>query len=173
MSEYVGKINQVNNSGEMTTLYPVTKSSAIEIDTMKQFVDFFYPVGSIIQFVNDIDPNLKFGGSWKKIEGQFLLGSSSAHALESTGGDEDAVVVSHSHDTTVSSNSHEHSINYAKTGASGSSRNVPYTPKDATTSNWINSYTHSHSVTVKSEGVSGVGKNMPPYVTVNIWKREA
>ena len=45
-----------------------------------------YPVGSIYQSVNTTSPASLFGGSWEKIEGRFLLGSSSEYDLGDTGG---------------------------------------------------------------------------------------
>ena len=52
--------------------------------------------------VNDIDPASLFGGSWEKIQGRFLLGSSIEYPLitanENTkGGSENAVLIKHTH----------------------------------------------------------------------------
>lgn len=64
------------------------------------FLDRTYPVGSIYMSISEDTVEKvqeKFGGSWKKIEGRFLLSSSSSYAAGSTGGSADAIVVSHSH----------------------------------------------------------------------------
>ena len=45
-----------------------------------------YPVGSIYQSVNTTSPASLFGGRWEKIEGRFLLGSSSEYDLRYNGG---------------------------------------------------------------------------------------
>lgn len=117
-------------------------------------LDMFYPVGSIYMSVNSGNPSSLFGGTWQKIEGRFLLGSSSSYANGATGGSADAVVVAHTHDVTQK----------AELGGINSGLAIIPTPNgnDGTT-----------TVTTKSSGVSGKGKNMPPYLVVNIWKRTA
>ena len=117
-------------------------------------LDMFYPVGSIYMSVNSTNPSLLFGGTWQKIEGRFLLGSSSSYANGATGGSADAVVVAHTHDVTQK----------AKLVTSNSGIIIMPTPNGADGTN---------TVTTKSSGVSGTGKNMPPYLVVNIWKRTA
>ena len=75
-----------------------------------------YPVGSVyMTFTNDNPANI-FGGTWQKVEGKFLLGSSESYAVDSTGGEKTHVLTaaelpSHTHTaTTTSSGSHSHSI---------------------------------------------------------------
>ena len=65
-------------------------------------LELIYPVGSIYMSVNDTNPEVLFGGQWKKIEGMFLLGSSNTYPLKTnnkntTGGSKDAIIVSHTH----------------------------------------------------------------------------
>lgn len=90
-------------------------------------IDDVYPVGSVYISFNSTSPQTLFGiGTWSKIEGRFLFASDSSHASGTTGGSNDAVVVSHSHTGTadsdgshthtISSNEHTHS---ASTGSSG------------------------------------------------------
>lgn len=91
-------------------------------------LDDVYPVGSVYISFNGTSPQTLFGiGSWTKIEGMFLFAADSSHQSNSTGGSNDAVVISHTHsgsaDTggshthTTSTESHTHS---ASTGSSGS-----------------------------------------------------
>lgn len=47
-----------------------------------------YPVGAIYMSTNATDPGTLFGGTWERIQGRFLLGASSSHAVGSTGGAE-------------------------------------------------------------------------------------
>lgn len=126
-----------------------------EIDVIKTVLrDFLYPVGSIYMSVNATNPSTLFGGTWQKIEGRFLLGSSSSYANGATGGSADAVVVAHTHDVTQK----------IKLVASNSGIVIMPTPNGAD---------GTKTITTKSSGVSGTGKNMPPYLVVNIWKRTA
>ena len=49
-------------------------------------LDDIYPVGSVYISIDNTNPNEKFKGTWEKIEGRFLLGSSSSYTLGSNGG---------------------------------------------------------------------------------------
>lgn len=90
-------------------------------------LDDVYPVGSVYISFNSTSPQTLFGiGTWSKIEGRFLFAADKSHIVESTGGSNDSVVVSHTHTAdlansglhthTLSSNEHTHS---ASTGSSG------------------------------------------------------
>lgn len=45
-----------------------------------------HPVGSIEIRVDNVNPSTLYGGTWEKIEGKFLLGSSSSYTLGKSGG---------------------------------------------------------------------------------------
>ena len=79
---------------------PFESGSADSIsDKIAILYNLVVPVGSVLCFANNTNPNdIYQGTTWQKIEGKFLLGSSSDYALGSTGGSADAVVVSHAHD---------------------------------------------------------------------------
>ena len=90
-------------------------------------LDAVYPVGSVYISFNATSPETLFGfGKWSKIEGRFLFASDSNHASGTTGGSNDAVVVSHSHTGTAdsggshthttSTESHTHSATTASAG---------------------------------------------------------
>lgn len=90
-------------------------------------LDAVYPVGSVYISFNATSPETLFGfGKWSKIEGRFLFASDSSHASGTTGGSNDAVVVSHSHTGTAdsggshthttSTESHTHSATTASSG---------------------------------------------------------
>lgn len=76
---------------------------------IRVIINSIYPVGSIYLSVIDTSPAILFGGTWEKIQGKFLLGSSMAHSLGSTGGDENLQI--HNHGITINSTSttHNHS----------------------------------------------------------------
>ena len=134
----------------------MTAQDKVKLDTL---VNLLVPVGVILTFANDINPNdIYQGTTWQKIEGRFLLGSSSAYALGSTGGSADAVVVQHSHDF----------------GNAFTNRTIPNDGSHVGQYNIpiLNSNTSVQSGT-RSAGIDGTGKNMPPYEVVNYWKRTA
>ena len=168
-----------------------------EIDKIKSEIQ---PVGSIYMSVTDdtvAKVQAKFGGTWTKIEGRFLLSSSGSYAVNATGGSADAVVVSHSHTftgtraLTEGGGSHTHTLQIrSQEGKVYTAQYGAYFQQGTNRGgiNWGNSTTngaplmttasnHQHyytpSGTVKSSGASGAGKNMPPYYVVHVYKRTA
>lgn len=50
-------------------------------------LNFFYPVGTIYETTDaNFNPNTTWGGTWQKIEGRMLIGTSSSYAIGGTGG---------------------------------------------------------------------------------------
>lgn len=130
--------------------------------TLGDLLDLVYPIGSIYMNVNNINPQSIFGGSWQKIEGRFLLGSSSSYSLGVTGGEASHIITygempTHSHDF------HGGSALFTRLdqpikGIGGGG------------------YWAEGLGTTSDTGVAGSSQahnNMPPYLVVNIWKRVA
>jgi hypothetical protein len=162
-----------------------------------------YPVGSI--YVNaavSTNPATLLGfGTWTAFgAGRVMVGFDSSDALfdtlEETGGSKNAIVVSHTHTltgTTESAGAHQHFIarnveagnegslsasNYmARRGSFGSDYNSD--PASSTSeanvglTSSAGAHTHSLSGTTASTGDSGTNANVQPYITVRMWKRTA
>lgn len=160
----------------------------------RDYLEFMYPVGSIYMSVNTTSPAVLFGGTWEKIEGKFLLGSSSSHEIGSTGGVESNSYTPSgtvgNHTLTVNEiPAHNHPMPDLYTnftigaGAGTSVRAVTvsdspettYNPSNfkllnnGTTGNKGGGQAHNHGFT----GSATTFNNMPPYLTVNVWKRTA
>lgn len=124
-----------------------------------------YPIGIIVSFAIDVNPAQLFGGSWEKIEGKFLLGSSSLYPLGGEGG-------SATHTLTVEEMpSHYHDgiknpSNYYLVGSAGSGVN------GRTTSN-LDFVENFGSLRTDNAGGGQPHNNMPPYKVVNMWHRYA
>lgn len=147
-------------------------------------LDAVYPVGSVYISFNATSPEVLFGfGKWSKIEGRFLFASDSTHDSGTTGGSNDAVVVSHTHDGTAdrdgshthttSTESHTHSATTSSSGAHshntaqsgysfvttngnygyGSGGNTAPAPSSKS-SGTSNTGAHTHRVTVNSDSHS-------------------
>ena len=158
-------INFVNNQNNRTRTGAVLEASQIH-----NLIDIVYPVGSIYMSVNTVSPSVLFGfGVWEKIEDKFLLGSGTTYANGSTGGSADAVIVSHSHQSSADGE-------YIVTSEEDMANNtrVAYS---ASGNRWVDGQTSQshfhHRTRTSTVGEDGTGKNMPPYITVNIWKRTA
>ena len=158
-------INFVNNQNNRARTGAVLEASQIN-----NLIDVVYPVGSIYMSVNTVSPSVLFGfGVWEKIEDKFLLGSGTTYANGSTGGSADAVIVSHSHQSSADGE-------YIVTSEEDTANNtrVAYS---ASGNRWVDGQTSPsnfhHRTRTNTVGEDGTNKNMPPYITVNIWKRTA
>jgi hypothetical protein len=138
-----------------------------------------YPVGSI--YINagvSTNPSTLLGfGTWTAFgAGRVMVGLNGSDtlfdALEETGGSADAVVVSHTHTTTVTDPGHTHSIGQAIIQSGGGAL-VGYPFSNASSPTTIVPNTTGISVTANSTGVSGTNANLQPYITVAMWKRTA
>ena len=166
------------------------------IDKKSSIFDLIYPIGSIYMSVNNINPNVLFGGRWEQLKDKFLLGDGDVYENGSTGGSADAVVVKHNH----TQNPHNHTQN-AHSHSPGNDRSFMTAPtgsgwKEIAGSNVSGSGYHyvvtqdksnynvyvagsgsatatnkEATATNKEAGEDGTGKNMPPYLTVYMWKR--
>ena len=140
-------------------------------------VDLIYPVGSIYMSVNETNPEVLFGGTWKKIRNRFLLCSSSSYPAGSTGGEA-------THTLTVSEMpSHNGHLSAGIAGGvpMGKGNYEGYLNKDVVTTpypgggyrGWnVHAGNEMHPA---SEAVGGgqPHNNMPPYLAVYSWKRTA
>ena len=132
-----------------------------------------YPVGSIYQSVNTASPASLFGGSWEKIEGRFLLGSSSEYDLGDTGG------ASEFKQTYYYVGTHNHGLytNFHPT-TNPESRSVFNVAKYEDMIIWTNSYEIAGSTIsmgpgegIEEASVTKPMSIMPPYRVVNTWYR--
>lgn len=137
-----------------------------DIDRDKAMIlNWIYPVGIILQFAEEVDPNaLMPGQRWKKIEGKFLLASDSNYSLGVTGGEA-------THTLTIDEMpNHYHS--YGEPRHTGGDWSCLGSPCDMNTSLDQNNTMVFHGYTF-STGGSQAHNNMPPYLVVNVWKRTA
>ena len=156
-----------------------------------------FPVGYIYQTTGEspqsIFDSLGISSKWEKLEGRFLLGSSSSHELSSTGGEETHTlnineVPSHAHNrgnmeifgglTYFGSSYSNGSFIQSKDGAFNyySLNNVgndSWSQESRDSSRWVLDFYASRSWTGETNYVGGGGShnNMPPYYVVNIWRR--
>ena len=161
--------NGARVSGKCVNLYQRLNTFVTKVLNRDVF-DMVYPVGSIYMSANDVDPSTLFGGTWERIQDKFLLSKGSTYStLGGTGGSADAIIVSHSHNPSTTSQyfvtSTKDSANNTRVAYSSSGNRLV----DGQTDTGNSSFHHRKSTETKGE--SGTGKNMPPYIVVNVWKR--
>lgn len=184
IGDLVGNLN-----GNLTATAPTANTAAFGTNTTQVATTAFvqaalqalHPVGSVyINATNNANPSTYFGfGTWVAFgAGRVPVGFNAADPLfdtaEETGGSKDAVLVSHTHTTTVTDPGHFHpgapnfpSGCWGAGGCAGFNRGVDTTP--------INGQTATTGITVSNstEGSSGTNANLQPYITVFMWKRTA
>lgn len=134
---------------------------------------YIYPIGSVYMSVNNVEPSLLFGGTWRQIKDRFLLASGDTF----TNGEEGGEIT---HKLTVNEMpAHTHTlegsaspvvsgqyiaVNPEAVGATAGS--TPTSKVDGTTGLEIEG-------TAQSTGGGVPHNNMPPYLAVNVWVRTA
>ena len=103
------------------------------------------------------------GKTWVKIEGKFLLGTSSTHAINSTGGSETHTL------TEQEIPIHKHGISNNVLYTSGSTTELAFTNTAGSSYQY---YLNTTNATYNA-GAGYAHNNMPPYKTVYIWERTA
>lgn len=103
------QVKAESNKQQIDAVIKSQENLQTKVENNKQQIDAIadkiYPIGSIYMSMNATSPSTFFGGTWVKIEGCFLLGSSSSYSLGVTGGEAKHTLTveempSHSHTTT-------------------------------------------------------------------------
>lgn len=161
-----------------------------------ELVDLFYPVGSILIYANNVDPNVTLGGTWElTARGQCLVGSSSSYTVGNTYGSATHTHTTGNHTLTASQiPSHNHSGTTAAGGGHShtldrSSNSLPYgstydrprgagatgDPGYTTSSAGAHTHTFNTGYTggggAHNHGNTGAASSLPLSLCVNIWKR--
>lgn len=181
----VGCITSKNDAFSLDTEGNLVVNSITTVNGGGQNINFgqIYPIGSLYFNVGEVSPSTLFGGTWEKIEGKFLLASSTTYTLGSEGGS-----VEHNH----SSAAHSHgsgdlyaAVNFM--GTYGTFYNTRTTGVSFTANEMkADSGAGYSNGTVRGEGINvfgstssvtpgntGNASSLPPYLAINVWKRTA
>ena len=172
-----GTISQEGDAFSAANMNDLEERVSNEFDALNKNLKLIQShVGMIIQSTTlDTEGKVKaiYGGtSWSRIEGRFLLGASSAYAVNSIGGEAAHTL------TTAEMPSHNHASSTRK-GAipcwdnKASSTGKYYGLYDGSLS-YKSSYAYDINTTSTSyAGGNAAHNNMPPYKVVYIWERTA
>lgn len=144
-------------------------------------LDLIYPVGIIIEFDSNTNPNnIMLGQQWEEFgAGRVLIGvgkapedNSITYNLDDKDGSKDAIVVTHTHNIQVYKSNE---VGYVPANAWPASVTVRTDVNgiNDTGGTWTDrpSGVYSASRTMSDTGSSGTNKNMPPYIAIKRWKR--
>lgn len=190
----------------LTTVYIKTSNAssisiAVDMDTYvtkamldaaeKKALDLAHPIGSVYLQVGGTDPATAFGGTWKKIEGSYLLASGSYDGVTLGAGktvgevrhtitSDEMPRHSHSGDTDMSGKHHHGTWgeaydgwmygNYAGRGHQGSNGGQDW---DNYLYNTSTDGAHSHHFTTGDAGGGNSMRVMPLATVVDAWYRTA
>jgi hypothetical protein len=147
-------------------------------------LQLLHPVGSVyINATNNTNPGTLFGfGTWTAFgAGRVPVGFDSTDPLfdsaEETGGSKNAIVVAHTHEVNISTDTagnHVHQYYHQNVAASsGGGQATPRDSGSAYNTSAAGAHTHNVSGTTASTGSSATNANLQPYITVFMWKRTA
>lgn len=118
-----------------------------------------YPIGAIYISTNETSPETLFGGTWRPIQGRFLLAADNTYKAGSTGGEA-------THTLTVDEMpNHKHRISYPNAGGPEEAA-IGYPADSNTNKSW-----GAEMCKTQSAGESAAHNNMPPYLAVYVWER--
>jgi len=145
-------------------------------------LQLIYPVGSIYTNASvATNPATLIGfGTWTQFgAGRVLIGNGGSFGAGTTGGSNDAVVVSHTHTFTGTALAgHAHTTSLPTVWSNGGSGGVTFASGTAVAGSGYDGVSNSVSAgtpagTNSTTGVSGTNANLQPYVVVYMWQRTA
>lgn len=162
----IGDIFQVYQASAPTPTKPqLTASFGQKVGNI--FGGSRYAVGDYYITEGANSPAEQYGGTWTRVQGQFIFGSDSSHAVGSEGGAETVTLTedempTHKHTTTDGSYGQFLYIEDA---------NGNYSGRATVKSNSGADSSFSFRPVTETAGNSQPHNNMPPYRAVNIWRR--
>ena len=128
----------------------------------------YYPVGAIVLFGNNTNPNDIYIGKWEQLKDVFVLACGDKYKCGDTGGEEKVTL------TIDTMPSHQHKAEEDKTHGEGAVYGK--SSQGADTECWgtsRGSYKYLKEINTSSVGGNQPHNNMPPYVAKYCWERVA
>lgn len=122
-----------------------------------------YPIGMIVAFDTDIDPNELYGGTWERIKGRVIWGIDDGETAGCTGGTKEETL------TTAQIPSHTHKANSEAIHYSKQHGNIAGAAGDALAG--ANRFTSSDYPVTQSAGGGQPHNNMMPYYGAYVWRK--
>jgi len=138
---------------ELTDWALSAKQGKVLHDAINSIWNKIYPVGSIYMSIVESDPSTLFGGTWERIEGQFLIGCNSTYPNGTTGGTTNttlAVANLPGHTHAFGATSGTQSANHTHSGTTANN-NVGHTHWVGANTGW-HSHDHTHWASTTSNG---------------------
>ncbi len=185
----------LDSSGNLTVNTITINDASSNPLSFEAIFNRIYPIGAIYISTIDTNPGILFTGTWERIEGRFLIGSSSSYAAGTTGGAASHTHTSATHSHTSAAHTHGYGSLYSAINFAGTSgtfyktkTGISFTcnekkadtgagsTKSATKTEGVQVYGTTGSTTPGNTGSTtpgntGSSSSLPPYLSVYIWKR--
>ena len=161
--EYLSHPIQLQENTDYGTTLPSNPTNGrlfFQETSVTSLIDLVYPVGAVYISMNQTSPQTLFGGTWKQIQGRFLIGAGTAYPAGSTGGE-----ATH---TLTASEIPDHTHTFKYTGQSVTT-GVNSIRLYQAASNQYNAYSGGQSSNCGGQAHN----NLPPYMAVYMWTRTA
>lgn len=137
----------------------------------RTIIDKAFPVGKIVEFESDVDPNTLYNWQkWEQIKDRFLIGAGGSYALGGTGGEATHTL------TFDEMPNHQHNLpgHVYQWGNDAGNVNIANAVAQSGESSGNRLFTYQGEWNyTEFAGESQPHNNMPPYFAVNMWKRTA
>ena len=161
--EYLSHPIQLQENTDYGTTLPSNPTNGrlfFQETSVTSLIDLVYPVGAVYISMNQTSPQTLFGGTWKQVQGRFLIGAGTAYPAGSTGGE-----ATH---TLTASEIPDHTHTFKYTGQSVTT-GVNSIRLYQAASNQYNAYSGGQSSNCGGQAHN----NLPPYMAVYMWTRTA
>ena len=128
-----------------------------------------YPVGSIYMSVNNTNPEILFGGTWKQIKDKFLLSAGDTYNAGDEGGEATHILTIN--ELPKNSMKIPHVAYYDDCSISGGG--WKQIGREQTEKEGVSQSNTTNGWHIMSIGNNEAHNNMPPYLAVYIWQRTA
>lgn len=148
----------------LTVKYSTNNGTTTTTKTLVEKEDLF-PVGSIYLTVSSVSPASRFGGTWQRISGRFLLGADTNHTVKSTGGSETQKLTA----ANLPPHGHQLPTLYQNLGGNDDI----YLVEEGKGMYAAGSSSNDDRAWTTTTGNGNSFSIMPPYIAVYIWQRTA
>lgn len=167
--------NLTYDAGRAASLCPEDEVAPYNLEQLRALgiIDIIYPVGSLYMSVNDVSPEVLFGGEWEQIEDRFLLAAGSTYDAGTTGGATSQTIPDHRHLSPIGHNGMK-AVALTTYGDDGYVTGQSFTGSKPAWTSVVDSTSYSNIIVpyTSSAGKATVS-TMPPYMAVFVWKRTA
>lgn len=169
----VGKASADGNGNNIAATYATQTGTYSNMtvgnatNASKLNLDSQFPIGSIWITTTDNNPAELFGGSWTQLLDRFLVGAGNEYTLNATGGEATHTL------TTNEMPTHRHNLSNGDSAAFPIVNGIG-TP--TTSSRYLQATNDGNQCpfyAIEETGGSQSHNNLPPYLAVNIWRRDA